>query len=109
MPKRMTRKDPIENEIDLAFSPGALLRHRASGDESGVRRSITGVRRGVQSRIDLCEADLRCLDAHAHLGNLMFDARPEDAIRHYPKAAATSWGPDGTMRLQALVEQRTTN
>jgi tetratricopeptide (TPR) repeat protein len=31
----------------------------------------------------LCESDLRCLDAHAHLGNLAFDRRPEDAIRHY--------------------------
>jgi hypothetical protein len=31
----------------------------------------------------LCESDLRCLDAHAHLGNLAFDRRPQDAIRHY--------------------------
>jgi len=31
----------------------------------------------------LLDADLRCLDAHAHLGNLVFDRRPEDAIRHY--------------------------
>lgn len=29
------------------------------------------------------EADLRCLDAHAHLGNLWFDGYPEKAIRHY--------------------------
>jgi tetratricopeptide (TPR) repeat protein len=33
--------------------------------------------------MDLCQADLRCLDAHAHLGNMVFDGRPEDAIRHY--------------------------
>ncbi len=33
--------------------------------------------------MDLCQADLRCLDAHAHLGNLVFDRRPEEAIRHY--------------------------
>lgn len=33
--------------------------------------------------MDLCQADLRCLDAHAHLGNLFFDSRPKDAIRHY--------------------------
>ena len=33
--------------------------------------------------MDLCEADLRCLDAHAHLGNLVFDHFPNDAIRHY--------------------------
>jgi tetratricopeptide (TPR) repeat protein len=33
--------------------------------------------------MDLCKADLRCLDAHAHLGNLVFDHHPQDAVRHY--------------------------
>jgi len=33
--------------------------------------------------MELCQADLRCLDAHAHLGNLSFDYRPIEAIRHY--------------------------
>lgn len=33
--------------------------------------------------MELCQADLRCLDAHAHLGTLVFDHRPQDAIRHY--------------------------
>jgi tetratricopeptide (TPR) repeat protein len=27
--------------------------------------------------------DLRCLDAHAHLGNFQFDHAPRDALRHY--------------------------
>lgn len=31
----------------------------------------------------LCRFDLRCLDAHAHLGNQDFDSRPRKAIRHY--------------------------
>ncbi len=31
----------------------------------------------------LLEADLRCLDAHAHLGNMVFDRWPEEAMRHY--------------------------
>jgi hypothetical protein len=31
----------------------------------------------------LLEADLRCLDAHAHLGNLMFDTSPFWAVNHY--------------------------
>ena len=31
----------------------------------------------------LCEIDLRCLDAHAHLGNFVFDRSPKEAIRHY--------------------------
>lgn len=38
---------------------------------------------GREILMDLCEADLRCLDAHAHLGNLVFDLDPEYAIRHY--------------------------
>lgn len=33
--------------------------------------------------MELCQADLRCLDAHAHLGNFVFDHRPKGAIRHY--------------------------
>jgi hypothetical protein len=33
--------------------------------------------------MDLCESDLRCLDAHAHLGNFVFDFFPRNALRHY--------------------------
>jgi len=44
-----------------------------AGDYSGAYYLLMG----------LCLADLRCLDAHAHLGNLSFDTRPKDAIRHY--------------------------
>jgi len=33
--------------------------------------------------VQLLDADLRCLDAHAHLGNLMFDVGARDAIEHY--------------------------
>ena len=36
--------------------------------------------------MDLCQADLRCLDAHAHLGNLAFGRMPWEAsvsARHY--------------------------
>lgn len=31
----------------------------------------------------LCRADLRCLDAHAHLGQFTFDREPRLAIRHF--------------------------
>ncbi|MBN1817850.1 MAG: hypothetical protein JW828_10850 [Sedimentisphaerales bacterium] len=37
----------------------------------------------IKILMDLCQADLRCLDAHSHLGNFVFDRHPEDAIRHY--------------------------
>ncbi len=33
--------------------------------------------------MQLCQSDLRCLDAHAHLGNFIFDSMPEKAIYHY--------------------------
>jgi hypothetical protein len=55
--------DPITEANDL----------KDAGDYVGARRIL----------MELCESDLRCLDAHAHLGNLVFDYRPEDAIRHY--------------------------
>jgi tetratricopeptide (TPR) repeat protein len=43
------------------------------GDRYGARESLMA----------LCEADLRCLDAHAHLGNFVFDDSAELAMRHY--------------------------
>jgi hypothetical protein len=33
--------------------------------------------------MDLCHADLRCLDAHAHLGNMELERSAKDAIKHY--------------------------
>lgn len=55
--------DPIAEAADL----------KEVGNYKGAHRIL----------MDLCEADLRCLDAHAHLGNLVFDHLPKDAIRHY--------------------------
>ena len=43
------------------------------GDLAGARRLLMA----------LLEVDLRCLDAHAHLGNLWFDGSPAAALRHY--------------------------
>ncbi|WP_242466939.1 cytoplasmic protein [Ectothiorhodospira shaposhnikovii] len=45
----------------------------------------------------LLESDLRCLDAHAHLGNLLFQTSPEWAINHYEvgvRIGELSLGPD---------------
>jgi hypothetical protein len=33
--------------------------------------------------MDVLKADLRCLDAHAHLGNFAFPRDPDTAVRHY--------------------------
>jgi tetratricopeptide (TPR) repeat protein len=55
--------DPILESNDL----------KEAGDVEGARKIL----------MDLCQSDLRCLDAHAHLGNLVFDEQPEKAARHY--------------------------
>jgi hypothetical protein len=46
---------------------------REAGDSLGAHRMLMA----------LLATDLRCLDAHAHLGNFVFDHSPEKAIRHY--------------------------
>ena len=39
---------------------------------------------GAQQLLNLlCQVDLRCLDAHAHLGSFIIDNWPEGALRHY--------------------------
>jgi tetratricopeptide (TPR) repeat protein len=43
------------------------------GDHAGARAIL----------MNLLAQDLRCLDAHAHLGNHEFKYRPEQALRHY--------------------------
>ena len=49
----------------------------AGGDFEGARQLLA----------ELLIADLRCLDAHAHLGNFAFDHQPADALRHYQVGA----------------------
>lgn len=55
--------DPIGQAVDC----------KDAGDVDGAYKILMG----------LCEADLRCLDAHAHLGNLKFDRNPSEALLHY--------------------------
>ena len=55
-------------------------------DPIGIAADLIHVRRLADARsllMRLCEMDLRCLDAHAHLGNLEFDRAPVLASRHY--------------------------
>jgi hypothetical protein len=63
-------EDPDEPDTDPILESNDL---KDSGDLTGARAAL----------MKLCEADLRCLDAHAHLGNLAFDHAPKEAIRHY--------------------------
>jgi hypothetical protein len=62
--------DPDEPDTDPILESNDL---KDSGDFRGARAIL----------MKLCEADLRCLDAHAHLGNMAFDHAPKEAIRHY--------------------------
>jgi hypothetical protein len=71
--------DPILQAVEL----------RESGDLMAADLALTA----------LLIADLRCLDAHAHLGNLCFDHRPELALRHYDigrRIGELSLGPEFT-------------
>jgi len=79
--------DPILESNDL----------KDSGDLVGARTAL----------MKLCEADLRCLDAHAHLGHLEFDHAPKEAIWHYEagvRIGELSLGSpfDGVLRWGAI-------
>jgi hypothetical protein len=64
--------DPDDPDPD-ADPIGRAVDRKYAADTAGAHKIL----------MDLCQVDLRCVDAHTHLGNLAFDRRPEDAIRHY--------------------------
>jgi hypothetical protein len=69
---------PGENPDDPNTDPILdAVERKEAGDFLGAHRVL----------ISLLAADLRCLDAHAHLGNFLFDHSPEKAIRHYEVGA----------------------
>ena len=57
-------------EIDPIMEANEL---KDNGDTKGARKVL----------MELCRQDLRCLDAHAHLGNLVYQRQPEIAMKHY--------------------------
>lgn len=63
-------RDPYDFDSDPICESNDL---KDAGDRAAAYRIL----------MELCQADLRCLDAHAHLGNFVFDHSPKDAIRHY--------------------------
>ena len=77
-------RDPDDLESDPICESNDL---KEAGEYKAARKIL----------MDLCQADLRCLDAHAHLGNFDFDDGPRDAIRHYEvgvRIGELSLGPD---------------
>jgi len=63
-------EDPDDPDMDPILDAVEL---KETGDFLGAHQVL----------MTLLAADLRCLDAHAHLGNFVFDHSPEKAIRHY--------------------------
>ena len=63
-------EDPDNPDTDPILE---AVERKETGDSLGAHRML----------MSLLAADLRCLDAHAHLGNFAFDHSPEKAIRHY--------------------------
>lgn len=63
-------ENPDDPDTDPILEAAEL---REGGDYLGAERIL----------MSLLAADLRCLDAHAHLGNFVFDHSPEKAIRYY--------------------------
>jgi|CXWL01.1.fsa_nt_gi hypothetical protein len=62
--------DPQDFDADPFVEASEL---NAGGDRASARDVL----------MNLLARDLRCLDAHAHLGNFEFDHRPAQALRHY--------------------------
>jgi hypothetical protein len=76
--------DPKDMDSDPTYEAVELW-------QSGSREEAT------RKLMKMCEADLRCIDAHAHLASFRFDHMPEDAIRHYAVGvgiAELSFPPD---------------
>jgi tetratricopeptide (TPR) repeat protein len=77
-------QDPDDFDSDSILDANDL---QDRGDSQRARDILNG----------LLEADLRCLDAHAHLGSLMFDTSPWWAVKHYEaglRIGELSLGPD---------------
>lgn len=62
--------DPDDFDSDPII--GASERNQI-GDGAGAKKAL----------MDLLAQDLRCLDAHAHLGNFILDRNPKQALLHY--------------------------
>jgi hypothetical protein len=78
--------------------------------EANDLKDAGGRREAVRILMDLCDKDLRCLDAHAHLGNLVFEHRPQDALPHFAvgvRLDELALGPDFDGLLPwAFIENR---
>ena len=68
-------QDPRDFDSDPIVEAAEL---HARGEHGAARNLLMG----------LLTQDLRCLDAHAHLGNHAFERRPKQALRHFAVGVA---------------------
>jgi hypothetical protein len=78
--------------------------------EAAERCSAGDERGAYELLMNLLAKDLRCLDAHAHLGNLEFERNPKQALRHYEMGTTiggASLGKDfGGVLAWGLIDNR---
>lgn len=90
-------EDPEDSDSDPIIEASEI---NASGDYRAAHKIL----------MDVLSKDLRCLDAHAHLGNFLFDRYSEEAIRHYEvgvKIGELTLGPDfGGVLPWGLINNR---
>lgn len=112
--KRLTAKPrPSFDMHPIAWDAAAF--HAGDADETPVCKAAELIERGdVETArellMDVLSVDLRCIDAHARLGDLVFHRSPEEAIVHYDvgvKIGELSLGPtfDGLL-LWGRLENR---
>ena len=83
------RKLTAKSRAGFKMDPIAWGQFPGAGDEENAtceaaERAGTGDHIGARELLmEVLGTDLRCLDAHAHLGNLEFDHSPKLAIAHY--------------------------
>jgi len=70
MEQVIPREDPDDFDSDPILEANDLL---AAGRRPAAKKLLLG----------LLSRDLRCLDAHAHLGSLEFDGTAQQALRHF--------------------------
>lgn len=79
-PKPAFEMAPIARDAVAARAPGEDIAPVCDAVELAERGEVTQARALL---MQVLSVDLRCIDAHAHLGNLLFKRSPAEAIVHY--------------------------
>jgi hypothetical protein len=83
--RQLTAKPRVEFEMDrIAWGDFSVPGQEDCPVSDAGELMRVGDRDGARDLLmDTLHRDLRCIDAHAHLGNLVFDRSPKRAVIHY--------------------------